>query len=271
MTAVRRLQAACEDFGRQDLKVTPRETDPGPVPTQFLAQSGGVTVGYCGVDLGQDPEVCGMVHPDHRLHGIGAGLLDAALQACAAIGRDSALVICEDVAPEARAWLERRGAQLDSSELRMVLDLGADPVAARPAPVVDLRAATSADRPHLRRLLGDGFPHMDGALLDEMIDRVQAGGDESFMAWEGERPAGTVRLFHTPARSMVYGLVIDPGLRGRGYGRAVMIEALALLRARGIAEVSLEVLPDNEAAVRLYSGLGFVTRTTYRYMRLATA
>ncbi|MFN2463893.1 MAG: hypothetical protein ABR573_08345 [Candidatus Dormibacteria bacterium] len=40
-------------------------------------------------------------------------------------------------------------------------------------------------------------------------------------------------------------LMIEAALRGRGFGRAVMVEAVALLRERGIAEVSPEVVPDN--------------------------
>jgi len=67
---------------------------------------------------------------------------------------------------------------------------------------------------------------------------------------------------------MVYGLVVDESVRGRGYGRAAMRAALDILVRRGEREVSLEVLPDNAPAVRLYSGLGFTMSTRYRYMRV---
>ncbi|MDQ6748896.1 MAG: GNAT family N-acetyltransferase [Candidatus Dormibacteraeota bacterium] len=271
MVAVRRLAVACESAGGQDLKVAPREVDSGPVPLQFVAFSSGHLVGYCGVDLGHDAELCGMVHPAQRSNGAGRALLDAAVAAAAAVGRETVLLICEDAYPAAIDWLRGRGATLDSTELRMVIDLGDDPAeVAAGGQTIELRPATSDDRPYLRRLLDDGFPGMDGRILDEMIDRVQAGGDESLIALDSGRPVGTLRLFHTPTRSMVYGLVIDPDLRGRGHGAAAMRAALSLLRDRGVTEVSLEVLPDNQAAVRLYRRLGFATSTTYRYMRLRT-
>jgi ribosomal protein S18 acetylase RimI-like enzyme len=47
--------------------------------------------------------------------------------------------------------------------------------------------------------------------------------------------------------------------------------ALALLRSRGVAEVGLEVDPENTPAVRLYESFGFSPVTTYRYMRLAAS
>lgn len=266
MAAVRRLRAACEAFGGQDLKVTPRESDPGPVPLQFVAREGREVVGYCSVDIVEDAEICGMVHPVQRSRGIGNALLDAALAATGAIGKDSALVICEDAHPGAIEWLRHHGAELESSELRMVLRLAAGvPRAPR---AVELRPATDTDRPLLHRLLDDGFPGTDTRVLEAMIDRVQAGGDESFVGWRGNQAVGTLRLFHTPNRSMVYGLVVDRELRGHGHGRAMMMAALDILRERSIAEVSLEVLPDNEAAVGLYRSLGFKTVTTYRYMRV---
>ncbi len=45
--------------------------------------------------------------------------------------------------------------------------------------------------------------------------------------------------------------------RGRGYGRALTNETLALLRSHGVRTAYLTVAPDNVAAVGLYRSVGF--------------
>ena len=270
---MRALAAACEAGGQQDLKLVLREREEGHVPSQFLAVAGGAVVGYAGADQGQDVEICGMVHPAHRRRGIGGSLLEATLGAAAQMGRETALVICEEAGPVALEWMRRRGGELDSSELRMVLRLGNradDRRDGQALPGVELRRSTAADRRVLRHLLEEGFPGTDDATLDMMLSRHDEVQEQSLMAWDGDLAVGTMRVVDFPGRSMVYGLVIDSAVRGRGFGSAAMRAALDQMRQRGVPEVSLEVLPDNTPAVRLYTALGFRTVTTYRYMRVGT-
>jgi ribosomal protein S18 acetylase RimI-like enzyme len=53
-------------------------------------------------------------------------------------------------------------------------------------------------------------------------------------------------------------LVVDPARRGRGLGRLLVGALIAEARSRGLEEIWLRVVPDNEAAVRCYLGAGFV-------------
>ena len=251
--------------------MTVREDDGGTAPAQFLARSGNRLVGYCGVDLGRDAEICGMVHPEYRRLGVGGTLLQAALESGAALGCDSALVICEDAAPAAIEWLRVLGATLESTELRMVLDLGADFARPPAVPALDLRPATEADRGALVALLSQGFDGMTPTLVDEMLGRLDPSAEDTFVGTLADELVATLRIYRTPTRSMVYGLVVDESRRRQGHGRGAMLAALDLLARRGEREVSLEVLPDNRPAVTLYETLGFRTSTTYRYLRLGTA
>ena len=52
-------------------------------------------------------------------------------------------------------------------------------------------------------------------------------------------------------------IAVDPGLRGAGYGRALMEALLAEAGRRGVREVFLEVRADNPVARGLYERLGF--------------
>ena len=56
---------------------------------------------------------------------------------------------------------------------------------------------------------------------------------------------------------------VDPELRGRGYGKRGLADLCRLLLAR-TPTVCLFVRPENEAAIRLYEGLGMRRTITYR-------
>lgn len=61
-------------------------------------------------------------------------------------------------------------------------------------------------------------------------------------------------------------LVVDERYRRRGIGKALLEELVARLALKGISEIYLEVDPRNEAAMKLYSSLGF--SVSYVTMRL---
>jgi ribosomal protein S18 acetylase RimI-like enzyme len=56
----------------------------------------------------------------------------------------------------------------------------------------------------------------------------------------------------------VWDIHIDPGARGRGYGRAAMLAAKDLARSMGSRRIELHVFGDNAIARQLYRSLGFV-------------
>ncbi|MPZ17886.1 MAG: ribosomal-protein-alanine N-acetyltransferase [Luteitalea sp.] len=53
-------------------------------------------------------------------------------------------------------------------------------------------------------------------------------------------------------------VAVDPALRGKGIGRALMGQVLADATRRGARRATLEVRASNHAAKRLYESLGFV-------------
>jgi len=83
--------------------------------------------------------------------------------------------------------------------------------------------------------------------------------------------AGIARLGRTPPFEYeIHTIGVDPAFQGRGIGRAMMT---ALLDHAGPeAVVYLEVRTDNEPAITLYRGLGFVTvGVRKRYYRASGA
>jgi hypothetical protein len=63
----------------------------------------------------------------------------------------------------------------------------------------------------------------------------------------------------------IQNLGVLPDYRGLGLGRALLLESLRGFRACGHGQVQLEVTADNDAALRLYQGLGFrKIKTVYK-------
>jgi ribosomal protein S18 acetylase RimI-like enzyme len=213
-----------------------------------------------------------MVHPAWRRRGVATELLTHVRGAGRRLGREHILFICEDSGPVALAWMRRAGAADDSAERRMTVRLDAGPGRSETsgrgseAPL-ELRAATEADRDVLLGLLGDGFSET----AEQVTDRVLSSSDELLVGLDAGVVVGTLRLTVTPRRSMIYGFVIDRERRGRHLGTRMLDAVFNLLRTRGVADVGLEVDPQNTPAVRLYEGFGFTTVTTYRYMRLSSS
>lgn len=76
-----------------------------------------------------------------------------------------------------------------------------------------------------------------------------------------EAPAGevqgTVMAGYDGHRGWLYAVAVDPRLRQRGIGRALVEHACVKLAARGCGKVNLQVRDDNEAAAAFYESLGF--------------
>lgn len=64
-------------------------------------------------------------------------------------------------------------------------------------------------------------------------------------------------------------LFIEPALRSRGIGTALLDRLAADVRAQGCISIDLEVAPGNARAIGLYTRHGFVMRSKYQTMRKA--
>jgi ribosomal-protein-alanine acetyltransferase len=118
------------------------------------------------------------------------------------------------------------------------------------APVGDadrdaLLALEAAAEPHPLgwAALGAEAARADGCLLGLRGDDATLVGFAS-----GRLLAGTAHVLR---------LTVDPMLRRRGHGRALLDALVAWAAAEGADEVTLEVRAGNAAAVALYAGAGF--------------
>jgi ribosomal protein S18 acetylase RimI-like enzyme len=220
-------------------------------------------VGFLGLYVFGAPtvEIAGMVDPAARRRGIATELLDAALPVCRERGYERALLVTPRGSLAGREFARSRAAVLEHSEHALVL-LGA-PTDGPADPGLTLRTPTLADAADLSRLLTAGFgepaPDVEGTL---------AAGDRTVMVdFEGSAVA-TVRVTRDQDTAGIYGLVVDPGWRGRGIGRDVLRRVCRELRDAGVRRIELEVAVDNSRALGLYTSLGFSRTTTEDYYEL---
>ncbi len=73
----------------------------------------------------------------------------------------------------------------------------------------------------------------------------------------GDAPVAAAMVGHDGHRGWVYYVAVDPAVRGKGLGRAIMDAAEDWLRAQGIAKLMLLVRPENTKVQAFYETLGY--------------
>jgi GNAT superfamily N-acetyltransferase len=99
-------------------------------------------------------------------------------------------------------------------------------------------------------------------------------GAECLLAFWDDQPAGFAVFFHNYstflAKPGLYleDLFVEPGRRGHGIGRALLLHCARLANARGCGRMEWSVLDWNEPARGFYRKLGAVELTAWRICRL---
>ena len=237
-------------------------------------------VGYAHLDApdeaGQDGDITAelVVHPAHRRHGYGAGLLANVL---ATADEHGVRVWAHGDLPGAAALARKSGFTRIRALFQLRMPLAEVPAAEPvfPAGVTVRTFAPGADEEEWLGVNQRAFAHhpeqgswtikdlrlreeepwfdpngfflaeRDGRIIGFHWTKVHQ-GDDGAPPNEGTAPIGEV-----------YVVGVDPGQQGGGLGRALTQTGLAHLRRLGLAEVMLYVDEDNTAAVKMYTALGF--------------
>jgi ribosomal protein S18 acetylase RimI-like enzyme len=142
---------------------------------------------------------------------------------------------------------------------RAVLD--SHEVTLRPLREEELPAFVERGRAEYERELVE-FAGMEPADARSKADAdyvPKAGGDVFAVEADG-RAVGAAWLGEQRGRAFVYDVWVDPGERGRGYGRAAMLALEDEARRRGFSGIALNVWGGNTVARSLYRSLGYEER-----------
>jgi ribosomal protein S18 acetylase RimI-like enzyme len=92
-----------------------------------------------------------------------------------------------------------------------------------------------------------------------------------YIAKAGAEPVGTINVQVLNGQAYIYGFVVRPEYRGRGYGRQILARTIADITGEHAQPVLLEVEADNHAALALYRSCGFEITNTFDYYRTDTS
>lgn len=70
-------------------------------------------------------------------------------------------------------------------------------------------------------------------------------------------------LYHAGPTALIEELVVQAAKRGRGVGSALLSELFRDLARRGVVEVSVTTMPDNQRARRFYQAHGLVDEAVF--------
>jgi GNAT superfamily N-acetyltransferase len=125
----------------------------------------------------------------------------------------------------------------------------------------ELRLRALAESPDaFGRTLADELARSDADWIRITESVTTPGGQVMLVAEEAGRSLGlTFGIFDKERAKTghVGGMWVDPGVRGRGAGRALVEAAIAWARSRGLDRLELWVTKGNGPAVRLYERAGF--------------
>lgn len=97
---------------------------------------------------------------------------------------------------------------------------------------------------------------------------------EALLAFEEEVPVGFAVFFHNFSTWLgkpglyLEDLFVKPEARGRGYGRALLVELARIARERGCGRMEWAVLDWNDSAIQFYRKLGAQPMDEWTVFRL---
>ncbi|MFN2541827.1 MAG: N-acetyltransferase family protein [Chthoniobacterales bacterium] len=152
---------------------------------------------------------------------------------------------------------------------------------ANPSPEFTIRPATLADVPTILDLIRElatyeRAPNEVAATEDQLVDVLfgEKRAAEVLLGFEDGKPVGFAVFFYNFStwlgRPGLYleDLFVRPAQRGKGYGRALLVELAKIARERGCGRMEWAVLDWNEPAIEFYRKLGAKPMDEWTVFRL---
>jgi GNAT superfamily N-acetyltransferase len=144
-----------------------------------------------------------------------------------------------------------------------------------------IRSAIVEDVPIILQLIRDlatyeRAPNEVTATEEQLVDVLfgEKPVAEVLLAFEGKSPVGFAVFFHNFStwlgRPGLYleDLFVKPEKRGKGYGRALLVDLAKIARDRGCGRMEWAVLNWNEPAIKFYRTLGAMPLDEWTVYRL---
>ena len=248
---------------------------------EFMFFDGETLIGYLGIGQfagGETFEVNGMVHPDYRRQGVFTKLFDLVKEEWKRRNSGTMYLLCDKKGEPGLSFIKKTGASFRHAEYEMFLRQEPDYSHNEDLKRIVFRKALNSDAMEIARqnhiYFNDELPEENTAdnsgtsenlLLPEEEEKK---GISIYLVEIEEKVIGKVHLQLISGTGGIYGLGILPEYRGKGYGRALLLKAVEILKEQKAAQIMLQVAAENETALRLYQSSGFKETSTMYYYGL---
>jgi ribosomal protein S18 acetylase RimI-like enzyme len=126
-----------------------------------------------------------------------------------------------------------------------------------------IRRMAEAEIPAVTRVDNAAFE----PLWHNSLDTLQRAFSQALIATVAETEQGIIGYQMTTGhgpRAHLARLAVDPGMQGRGIGRALLSDLFAYLTRTGTTRLSVNTQSDNRVSLKLYKSMGFI-RTGEEY------
>lgn len=238
---------------------------------EYLCYLGEQLVGYLGVcDFdGSTIEVNGLVDPKFRRLGIYKNLMKRFLNSIKNRSAKQVLLLSDASSSAGVALINNYTKSLHHTEFEMYLD--PDKSVEQTNDQVELRLATNKDSYEIDLQNSLYFhPENDDITLNEINPEDEiAKGFYVYLAIVKGQVIGKVNIQYSDKVSGIYGLGVKPEFRSQGYGRAILVRAIELIKNKHNGDVMLQVEVENDKALNLYKSCGFYVTYAMNYYELA--
>jgi mycothiol synthase len=276
-----RLHRESESFDRQGRYVWSRTLAAAlgrpnccPEKNAFVVEKNKKIVAFMGIT----PEtgirrvlLDGLVHPHFRRKGVATALFSHAMQRARDLGANVMHISIQEANAAARNLVSKLGFKFIRYFLQLKLDLeNTNLPDVRRGPFV-IRKLRSGEEDILTRLQNRSFAGSWGFnpnTTEEIVHRVNLSRTfqaDVMVACEGDRHVGYcwTRINTEENRpggekkGQIHMMGVHPDYRRKGIGKALLVDGLERLKARGVGVVELTVDSENTAARLLYTSAGF--------------
>lgn len=236
---------------------------------EFLYYVDDILVSYIGISsFGNNMgEVNGLTHPAWRRKGIFKRLFDLAMEECDKRNFKKILLLTDNNSNSGIEFVKSINGIYEFSEFRMKqINNGFEDMINS----INLRKAKNQDSKEIQRKNAmffndkepidveyeEYFPE-DEEILNEITYMIELNGEI----------IGKIKVDYSETSAFICGFVIIPKFRGKGYGKASLMETISLITKKGIHEIELDVEGKNSTALNLYKACGFKEKSTMNYYK----
>jgi ribosomal protein S18 acetylase RimI-like enzyme len=246
---------------------------------EFMYYDGQDLIGYIGISgfagTSGPLEITGMVHPLYRKQGVFSKLHELVLAECRRRRVEIFLALCDKKSDSGHEFLEKAGARYKFSEFEMYFHEGALEMCESKLLGVNLRKASNADASEIARqdsiYFGVRSQQKEVDVSDRRLvlpEEEERRGLTMYLAVKDEKVIGKVNLQLINGAGGIYGLGVLPENRGKGFGRAILLNAIKQLKNANASTIMLQVAAENRTALNLYKSCGFREESVMDYFEL---